>query len=146
MVYDLIKWIKFSPKRLALFENLRTEVSIQSGETLQPSLRTFCPTRCTLLNLIQRLLEQFIIWHDALKRLSSHCTDEYATKASGLRLQILDLLICSLGLSFKTVFVKFTSQKHNCSGSNLWSRISRTNARKKSLDYSTLRPTSSSIH
>ena len=32
MVYDLIKLIKFSPKRLALFENLRTEVSIQSGE------------------------------------------------------------------------------------------------------------------
>ena len=61
MVYDLIKLIKFSPKRLALFENFRTEVSIQSGETLQPSLRTLCPTRCTLLNLIQCLLEHFII-------------------------------------------------------------------------------------
>ena len=48
MVYDLIKLIKFSPKCFALFENLRTEVSMKSGETLQPSLRTLCPTRWTV--------------------------------------------------------------------------------------------------
>ena len=56
------------------------------------------------------------------KRLCSHCTDEYAAKARGL-LTNLDLLISSLDLSFKTVFVKFTSQNHNCSGSNVWSRF-----------------------
>ena len=40
---NLVQLIKFSPKRLHLFESLKSEVTLNTGETL-PSLRTLCPT------------------------------------------------------------------------------------------------------
>ena len=40
-IYELTKLMKFSPKRLELFDDLRKEVSVQTGgEILAPSLRT----------------------------------------------------------------------------------------------------------
>jgi len=39
----LVQLIKFSPKRLNLFESLKSDVTLNAGETL-PSLRTLCPT------------------------------------------------------------------------------------------------------
>lgn len=46
-IQNLVQLIKFSPKRLHLFESLRKEVTLNTGETL-PSLRTLCPTRWTV--------------------------------------------------------------------------------------------------
>ena len=43
-IYNLVQLIKFSPKRLNLFETLKSDVTLNTGETL-PSLRTLCPTR-----------------------------------------------------------------------------------------------------
>ena len=46
-VYELTQLIKMSPKRLTLFESLRKEVTINSGE-LTPCPRMLCPTRWTV--------------------------------------------------------------------------------------------------
>ena len=84
-VYDLVKLIKFSPKRLAVFDNLRKEVSIQTGgEILQPCLRTLCPTRWTVRT---RSLESILINYELLKKALSEIqqgSDEYAAKGRGL--------------------------------------------------------------
>ena len=44
-IFELVKLIKFSPKRLTLFDSLRSEVVVNDGEASTPSLRTLCPTR-----------------------------------------------------------------------------------------------------
>ena len=46
-IQNLVQLIKFSPKRLNLFESLKNDVTLNTGETL-PSLRTLCPTRWTV--------------------------------------------------------------------------------------------------
>ena len=46
-IYELTQLIKMSPKRLTLFESLRKEVTVNTGE-LTPHLRMLCPTRWTV--------------------------------------------------------------------------------------------------
>ena len=46
-VYNLVQLIRYSPKRLALFDTLRKEVAIKDGVST-PSLRTVYPTRWTV--------------------------------------------------------------------------------------------------
>ena len=57
-IHDLIQLIKFSPKRLTIFESLRKDVALNSGES-SPSLRILCPTQWTVrhswLGLFYRL-------------------------------------------------------------------------------------------
>ena len=44
-IFSLVQLIKFSPKRLSLFERLRKEVTLSEGNaSLTRSLRTLCPT------------------------------------------------------------------------------------------------------
>jgi len=43
-IYELTQLIKMSPKRLTLFDSLRKNISINTGE-LTPHLRILCPTR-----------------------------------------------------------------------------------------------------
>jgi len=40
-IHDLIQLIKFLPKRITIFESLRKDVALNSGE----SLRILCPTQ-----------------------------------------------------------------------------------------------------
>ena len=48
-IFELAQLIKFSPKRLALFDNLSKKVAVQTGgEVSPPSLRVLCPTRWTV--------------------------------------------------------------------------------------------------
>ena len=47
-IYELVQLIKFSPKRLSLFDRLRREIAVNTGEVQSPSLRTLCPTRWTI--------------------------------------------------------------------------------------------------
>jgi len=43
-VYELTQLIKISPKRLSLFDSLRKEITLNTGE-ITPNLRMLCPTR-----------------------------------------------------------------------------------------------------
>lgn len=45
-VYELTQLIKMSPKRLALFDTLRKEITLNTGE-ITPNLHMLCPTHLT---------------------------------------------------------------------------------------------------
>ena len=86
-MHNLIQLIKFSPKRLYVFDSLRKNAAISGGENT-PSLRTLCPTRWTvrhsainsiLLNyeVLLRTLEKVEVGHD-----------EYAAKEYGLHMRM----------------------------------------------------------
>ena len=86
-IYDLIQLIKFSPKRLTLFESLKKEVSINSGDST-PSLRMLCPTRWTIrYTSIDGIIRNFQILQTALEEIQQG-HDEYAAKASGLMVRM----------------------------------------------------------
>ena len=75
--------IQYSPKRLTLFNALRKEVSINSGESTQ-SLRMLCPTRWTIrLTSIDSIICNYKVLQAALYEIEQGW-DEYAIKASGL--------------------------------------------------------------
>lgn len=46
-VFELTQLIKMSPKRLSLFDSLRKEITLNTGE-ITPNLRMLCPTRWTV--------------------------------------------------------------------------------------------------
>ena len=75
--------IKFSPKRLTLFDSLRSEVAL-SSEIAPPSLRSLCPTRLTVRNgSIHSILCNYKTLINTLDEVSKG-NDEYAAKARGL--------------------------------------------------------------
>ena len=87
-IHNLVQLIKFSPKRLYVFDSLRKDAAISST----PSLRTLCPTRWTvrhsainsiLLNyeVLLRTLETVEVGHD-----------EYAAMAHGLHMRMESLI------------------------------------------------------
>ena len=82
-IHDLIQLIKFSPKRSTMFDTLRKDVALNSGES-SPSLRILCPTRWTVRNSsITSILKNYRILMVTLEEIQvGH--DEYAAKASGL--------------------------------------------------------------
>ena len=82
-IRDLIQLIKFSPKRLTMFDSLRKDMALNSGES-SPSLRTLCPTRWTIRHSpITSILKNYRILMVTLEQIQvGH--DEYAAKASGL--------------------------------------------------------------
>ena len=82
-IYELTQLIKMSPKRLTLFDSLRREVTINTGE-LTPRLRMLCPTRWTVRHSsIASILENYSIIQNALDEISKG-RDDYAAKASGM--------------------------------------------------------------
>ena len=82
-VYNLVQLIRFSPKRLSLFDSFRKDVALNSGETTT-SLRTLCPTRWTVRHAsIDSIVQNYQVLQAALGEiLLGH--DEYAAKANGL--------------------------------------------------------------
>ena len=82
-IYDLIQLIKFSPTRLTLFEILKKEVSINSGDST-PCLRMLCPTRWTIRHTsIDSIIHNYQILQTAVEEIrQGH--DEYAARASRL--------------------------------------------------------------
>ena len=88
-IYELTQLIKMFPKRLTLFDSLRREVIINTGE-FTPHLRMLCPTRWTARHaLIASILRNYSIIQSALEEIrSGH--DEYAAKASGMASEMND--------------------------------------------------------
>ena len=77
-IYELIQLIKFSPKRLALFNSIRDEVAL-GGET-SPLLRSICPTRWTVRNgSINSVLQNYSNLITTLEEVRKG-SDEYAAK------------------------------------------------------------------
>ena len=88
-IYNLVQLIKFSPKRLNLFETIRKEIVLSdSEESLTPSLRPLCPTRWTVrYSTIDSILKNYRALMTTLQRIQlGH--DEYAAKGRGLLIQI----------------------------------------------------------
>ena len=100
-IYDLAQLFKLSPKRLTLFNSLRKEVSINTGE-VTPNLRMLCPTRWTVRHTsIASILRNYSIIQSALEEIrQGH--DEYAAKASGMALKMenFDTFLTSLSHIF----------------------------------------------
>lgn len=83
-VYELVQLIKFSPKRLTLFDSIRTQAALDCGEQPTPSLRSICSTRWTVRN---RSIHSIILNYRAIIHTLVEVTkgnDEYAAKANGL--------------------------------------------------------------
>lgn len=66
-IYELTQLIKMSPKRLTLFDSLRTEVSINTGKLTQ-HLRMLCPTRWAVRHAsISSVLRNYSIVQNAFR-------------------------------------------------------------------------------
>ncbi len=76
-LYKLLQRIKYSPKRLTLFESIRTDIAM-SSEIVPPSLRILCPTRWTVRNT--SIYSVLLNYKSLLKTLDevSKGNDEYA--------------------------------------------------------------------
>ena len=99
-IYDLAQLFKLSPKRLTLFNSLRKEVIINTGEVTL-NLRLLCPTRWTVWHTsIASILRNYSIIHSALEEIR-HGHDEYAVKASGIAMKMEDFdMFFSLKLGY----------------------------------------------
>uniref|UniRef100_A0A1X7UBN5 DUF4371 domain-containing protein n=1 Tax=Amphimedon queenslandica TaxID=400682 RepID=A0A1X7UBN5_AMPQE len=86
-LFVLIQLITYSPKHLSLFNHMRSQVFIDTGETT-PAIRTLCPTRWTVrnsaINSILMNYESIIYTLDEVRK----GNDEYAAKANGLLQQM----------------------------------------------------------
>ena len=82
-IHDLVQLTKFLPKRLTLFENIKNNVTLNTGQNL-PSLRTLCPTCWTVRHFaISSILKNYKILLTALDEIQEE-HDEYAAKSSRL--------------------------------------------------------------
>ncbi len=99
-IYNLVQLIRFSPKRLSLFDSLRKDIALQTGD-VTPSLRVLCPTRWTVRHTsINSIVQNYQVLKTALEEIQQG-RNEYAAKASGLliRMENFDTLF-SLKLSY----------------------------------------------
>ncbi len=72
-IYELLQLIKYSPKRLTLFESIRTDIAMSSE--IVPPIQKVCAIYSVLLN-----------YKSLLKTLEDEVSkgnDEYAAKAKG---------------------------------------------------------------
>ena len=100
-INDLIQLIKFSPKRLTIFENLRREVNFNSEE-ITSSLRVLCPTRWTVRHAsISSILKNYKVLQSTLEEVQEG-HDEYAAKAYGL-FNKMELFETYFGLEFTSL-------------------------------------------
>ena len=86
-IFQLVQLIKFSPKRLNLFESVRKEITLSDGESaLSP--RTLCPTRWTVRHsAIDSILKNYQALMSSLQVIQQG-HDEYAAKGKGLLSQM----------------------------------------------------------
>ena len=88
-IFQLVQLIKFSLKRLNLFESVRKEITLSHGESaVSPSLRTLCPTRWTVRHsAIDSILKNYQALMSTLEVVQQG-HDEYAAKGKGLLMQM----------------------------------------------------------
>ena len=87
-ILQLVQLIKFSPKRLTVFEQFRKDLSLSDDSVPQPSLRPLCPTRWTVRHAaINSILVNYRALVSALEVVQQG-HDEYAAKGRGLLSQM----------------------------------------------------------
>ena len=130
-IYELTQLIKMSPKRLSLFDSLRKEITLNTGE-ITPNLRMLCPTRWTVRHgSIGSILRNYSILQDALDEIKlGH--DEYAAKGNGMAIRMenfdtffglkLSYLYCSLHQSNYQSICKprISWSRRLCVGQSYW--------------------------
>ena len=83
-MYGLSQLIRFSPKRLSLFESLQSQLTVAS-----PSLKPLCPTRWTVRTAaVDALLQNYELLCEALLIINRETHDDYGLKASGFLAQM----------------------------------------------------------
>jgi len=98
-IEELVQLIKFSPKRLSLFEAIKKDIVVSNGEAVTSNLRTLCPTRWTVKHsAIMAVLENYKTLKSVLEKVEEG-HDEYAAKAHGLLLKMESFEIY-FGLNF----------------------------------------------
>ena len=101
-IMQLVQLIRFSPKRLSLFQSIQQLISFGDDSAAVPSsLRPLCPTRWTVRHsAIDGVLKNYRALISCLQRVEEG-RDEYAAKARGLLIQMESFeLYFSLKLSF----------------------------------------------
>lgn len=85
---QLIQLIKYSPKRLTIFESFRANFSLPEESSLNSSLRPLCPTRWTVRHsAIKSVLDNYKPLMSSLEVIQQG-RDEYAAKGRGLLTQM----------------------------------------------------------
>ena len=75
----LSQLIRFSPKRLSLFENLQSQLS-----QAPPSIKPLCPTRWTVRTAaVDAIIKNYSTLCQALEQIHAESRDEYGLKAGG---------------------------------------------------------------
>ena len=125
-IFELTQLFKMSPKRLTLFNTLRKDISINTGE-VTPNLRMLCPTRWTVRHTsIASILRNYSIIQSALEDIcQGH--DEYAVKASGMALKMEDFhTLCGLKVAYlvfsaaEQLSINLQAKKYYCSRGTSW--------------------------
>lgn len=105
LVIGIVKLIKYSPKRSSLFESLKTQMSIETG-----NLKPLCPTRWTVRSgAIAAVLANYSVLIATLEEAYETGHDEYAVKAGGYAKQ-LQLFRYFFGLKFCSLLFNSTEQ------------------------------------
>ena len=121
-IYELTK---LTSKRLTLFDSLRREVIINTGE-FTPHLRMLCPTRWTARHTsIATILRNYSIIQSALEEIrQGH--DEYTAKASGMASKMKDFdtffwpqTCLSHFFCCRTIIQKYPSKGYHCTRGSL---------------------------
>ena len=77
---EVSQLIRFSPKRLTLFQSMQFEVPSST-----PSLKPLCPTRWTVrTSAIQSIISNYAVLCDTLCKINEEGRDDYAIKAGGI--------------------------------------------------------------
>ena len=102
LIMELVKLIKFSPKRSTLFQTLKSQMSPDTND-----LRPLCPTRWTVrTGAIGAVLSNYSTLCTVLEEVNSTGRDEYAVKAGGI-LRQMEKFSTYFGL--KLCFLVFSS-------------------------------------
>ena len=105
LVREVSQLIRFSPKRLSLFESTQSQLSHSS-----PSLKPLCPTRWTAhTGAINAVLANYEVLCDALCKIHEEGHDEYAMKAGGI-LRAMEKFCTFFGLHLSHLVFSATDQ------------------------------------
>ena len=105
LVREIVKLIKFSPKRTTLFNTMKSQLSSEAQ-----SLKPLCPTRWTVrTGAIKAILDNYEVLLQTLEEINITGRDEYAMKAGGFVRQ-LQLFSTYFGLKLCMVIFAPTEQ------------------------------------
>lgn len=101
---ELASIIRASPKRLALFKNLKKEMALDT-----PGIKPLCPTRWTVrTGALDSIIKNYVVVCAELEKIGEDANDEPSRKASGL-LALMDNFQTFFGL--KLSFMVFSAME-----------------------------------